>query len=78
VYQLELSTGSAGKWGTVSEVQSAETAVLIAGMAERDVGTAAVPTGSSKVEGCTLMWGEASARYAPELSRADGLPLLLS
>jgi ribosomal protein L24 len=44
VYQLELSTGSAGKWGTVSEVQSAETAVLIAGMAERDVGTAAVPT----------------------------------
>jgi predicted transcriptional regulator len=39
VYSLELSADSAGKWGAVSEEQTAETAAQSTGMAEWDAGT---------------------------------------
>jgi hypothetical protein len=78
MYQLELSVGSAGKWGAMSEDWSAETGDLTAGTAEWDAGTPKVTTWSSKAEGRTLLWGEARARDAPGLSEAGGFPLLLS
>jgi hypothetical protein len=37
-----------------------------------------VSTRPSKAERGVLRWGEARARHSPEVSRAGGLPLLLS